>query len=202
MGHIPKPKAPKNNRIENNSKTIRSKNNNIVFSFEALENNEFFNLDATCPSWSSDLFEALKSVSTIDVNEVYAGKYTGKSSTLRIHNHSNAIPPCPLPSNVQLDDFWQIRISLSKGGIHGVFSDNVFYIMWLDPQHNMYPSKLHGGLKKIRFPMTCCKDRDNELEVLGNKITNLEDEILIYKEWMNEAAGTMELNEKKENPGN
>lgn len=58
----------------------------------------------------------------------------------------------------------------SKGGVHGAVSDNIFYIIWFDPHHNLYPDKNHGGLKRIIPPSTCCKDRDYEIEHLKNEL--------------------------------
>ncbi len=72
---------------------------------------------------------------------------------------------------------WQIRISKSKGGIHGVFCDNVFYVIWFDPQHNLYPDENHGGLKRIKPPSTCCKDREEIIIQLKNENEKLRNEI-------------------------
>lgn len=37
------------------------------------------------------------------------------------------------------DDAWQIQISSNMHGrIHGYFVENVFYVVWLDPNHNLY----------------------------------------------------------------
>lgn len=142
----------------------------LLFSFAAIQTTEYFNLDGTCINWASDLFKTLEEVSRIKAKDVFAGKYSGRNSTLRIHPHNNVKSPCSIPRNVNLEDMWQIRISKSKGGIHGVFSENVFYVIWFDPQHNLYPDENHGGLKKIKPPSTCCKDRDERIAVLENEI--------------------------------
>ena len=172
MKRIPKAKVREKREISPNniSSPVLEKDKKIVFSFEAIDKNEYFNLDGTCQNWSMDLFDTLKKVSNIYVKDVYAGKYSGKTSTLRIHQHDKAVPPCKVPNNVALEDMWQIRISLSKGGVHGIFSDNIFYIIWFDPHHNLYPDKNHGGLKRIIPPSTCCKDRDYEIERLKNEL--------------------------------
>lgn len=37
------------------------------------------------------------------------------------------------------DDAWQLQICSNKHGrIHGYFVGNVFYIVWFDPDHNLY----------------------------------------------------------------
>ena len=161
------------------------KEEKILFSFSAIQRNEYFNLDGTCQNWASDLFYSLEEASEIKLKDVYAGIYSGKNSTLRIHSHKEVKNPCVYPQNVNLEDMWQIRISKSKGGIHGIFVENVFYIIWFDPQHNLYPDDNHGGLKKITPPSTCCKERDLELEQLKKENKQLKEEIDIYKELIN-----------------
>ncbi|MBO5142952.1 MAG: hypothetical protein J6C46_08225 [Clostridia bacterium] len=38
------------------------------------------------------------------------------------------------------DECWQLGIT-SEFRIHGFFIDNVFYVVWLDPLHQLYESK-------------------------------------------------------------
>lgn len=182
MNRIPVPRAlsPKNSIPSSSYKETPQK---ILFSFSSIERNEYFNLDGTCQNWASDLFDTMQMASQIDVREVYAGRYSGKHSTLRIHTHEKAEPPCPVPDNIPLDEFWQIRISKSKGGIHGTFVENVFYVIWFDPQHNLYPDENYGGLKKIVPPSTCCKERDLEIEELHKKLEKSEEHCKLWKEY-------------------
>ncbi len=155
-----------------------SSDEKVLFSFEALEKTEYFNLDATCPSWSSDLFDMLKDVSHVLKKDLTNGVYR----TYRVHNHEGASFPGQLPSDVALKDCYQIRISKSKGGIHGVFFENVFYVMWLDPLHNMYPDDRYGGLRIIEPPKTCCKDRDEKIAELSDRIAQLEKDNKYWEE--------------------
>ena len=39
------------------------------------------------------------------------------------------------------EDCWQLGINSTTFRIHGYFIDNVFYVVWLDPLHNLYHSK-------------------------------------------------------------
>lgn len=152
----------------------------LTFSFSALEKTKHFNLDMTCPNWSSDLFIMLKNVSNYSKAELIRGDL----KTYRVHNHENASPPDSLPDGVALRDCYQIRISKSKGGIHGVFNDNIFYVIWLDPLHNMYPDERYGGLRNINPPKTCCADRDEVLKELREENERLKEE---REFWENEA---------------
>lgn len=184
MRRVPKPNVQKDKKVTPNN-IIISGNDSIVFSFGDWTTNEYFNLDSTCENWSSELFDCMRTVSNISKKDIEAGKYSGKNSKLRIHNHKNATPPCKLPPNIDLEEFYQIRISASKGGMHGVFVENVFYVIWLDPHHNMYPDERYGGLKVIQPPNNCCKDRDQIIEELSQTIESLKTEVKEYEELIN-----------------
>lgn len=186
MAKIPKQEKKSACRIEPNNVRKDTENQKVLFSFESLERNEYFNLDGTCVRWSSDLFDTMQKASKITMKDIHAGIYSGKTSPFRIHRHENAKPPCSIPPNISLDDLWQIRISLSKGGIHGLFIDNVFYVLWLDPQHNLYPDKNHGGLVKIEPPSTCCKERDAKIADLSNKLKEAKDREDFLEKYINE----------------
>ena len=193
MNVIPTAKIKKETRITQNNIRIENKHEKVLFSFEAVEKNEYFNLDGTCQNWAADLFDTLQKVSGIELKDIYAGKYSGKTSPFRIHRHGDANPPCKIPPNISLEDMWQIRISISKGGIHGIFSDNIFYVVWFDPQHNLYPDKNHGGLKKVIPPSTCCKDRDIEIEQLKEEIDRLQKDCEFWESYAQEKEETSNI---------
>lgn len=190
MKKIPQAKAKKETRITPKNIEIENKHEKVLFSFEAVEKNEYFNLDGTCQNWAADLFDTMQKVSRIALKDIYARKYSGKTSPFRIHRHEDAKPPCKLPSNILLEDMWQIRISISKGGIHGIFFDNIFYVIWFDPQHNLYPDKNHGGLKKVIPPSTCCKDRDMEIEQLKEENDRLQKDCEFWEAYAQKSEET------------
>lgn len=168
--------SPKRIPYQNESRSYENKN--IVFSFEKLEKNELFSIDRTCPSWPATMLEMMKQCSTIKMKRVFSGEFSGRHSTLRIHDHRNAkIPSCGLPANVSLEDMYQIRFGTSSGGIHGIFYENVFYVIWLDPFHNLYPDEHHGGVKIITPPRDCCIELREENDILYKKIDELTQEI-------------------------
>lgn len=148
----------------------------ISFSFAALEQTEYFNLDGTCQNWAADLFAMLKNVS----NHTKVELASGQCRTFRVHNHASkkgAKLPSPLPYEIDLQDFYQMRISTAKGGVHGIFCDDTFYVIWLDPLHNMYPDDRFGGLRKIKPPSTCCKERENRIEELQTRLAEAQQHI-------------------------
>ncbi|HHX14344.1 MAG TPA: hypothetical protein GX726_05265 [Clostridiales bacterium] len=183
---IPKPKSTSQNRVI--GPYFISTKENVSFSFAAIERTEYFNLDGTCENWASELFEMLKNAS----NYPKVDLITNKLRTYRVHNHENAKPPSPLPKGVALKDCYQIRISKAKGGIHGVFNENVFYVIWFDPLHNMYPDDRVGGLRKVHSPSSCCKDRDEIIAKLKDKIIQLEEDCRF---WESEAGKVINIEE-------
>ena len=56
------------------------------------------------------------------------------------------------PKNSEQCEFWQFRISKSKGRIIGILIESVFYIVWLDLYHNLTDSDGYGGIKRYANP--------------------------------------------------
>ncbi|MFH1030224.1 MAG: hypothetical protein V1770_03125 [bacterium] len=48
-----------------------------------------------------------------------------------------------IPGNDELDeDAWQFSLNSNEHGrIHGYFVGSIFFIVWLDPEHNLYKNK-------------------------------------------------------------
>lgn len=172
MSKIPKVQKPKQTKssviqdaAKQKVKKFTNENNCITFSFESLQlENDYFCLDGTCENWSKELLVMLSTVSKF--SEIELRSQAG-GKTLRFHYHNNEKAQFNPPCNINPEEFSQIRISKSKGGIHGVLVGSIFYVIWLDPHHNMYPDDRYGGLKRANKPAkTCCKDRDEEIERL------------------------------------
>lgn len=47
---------------------------------------------------------------------------------------------------------FELRLSTNSGRIHGFVNQNIFYIIWFDPAHNLYLSKHMGKETKIDLP--------------------------------------------------
>lgn len=39
------------------------------------------------------------------------------------------------------EECWQLGINNQGFRIHGYFIENIFYVVWFDPNHNMYERK-------------------------------------------------------------
>lgn len=185
MGRIPKAVKAEPKGIPK-AKALKITEDGIVFSFETLERTEYFNLDGTCQNWASDMLDMCKEISKLTVKQLTSGKY----KTFRFHSHEGAKCPSPLPEGVELKDIYQMRISTSKGGIHGVLRENCFYVIWMDPLHNMYPDDRFGGLRKVKAASTCCKDRDDEIKRLQEELKNAQEEARQWEELAQECENS------------
>ena len=135
----------------------------IIFSFRFLDfSHPAFNLGGICEKWYPELFNMLSNVSNLNRHELIITH----EKIYRCHNHNWD----NLDYRFNFDDEFlnqvdcrQIRISKSKGGIHGFLIGNTFYVVWIDPHHNLYPDEKYGGRKFFDSPKTCCSYRDSEL---------------------------------------
>ncbi len=123
------------------------------FSFSCFDRtHELFNLggndsdEAVKGKWFIELLDALKSVSNKTISEVR------QSKTHDLHpidwSKTNTNPPV----NSDQLEFWQFRINKSKGRVIGFIIDGVFYVVWLDPYHNLTDSEGYGTVKKYKKP--------------------------------------------------
>lgn len=138
---MPKKKKAKANKISRDVKIPETKNLELSFSFRYL--------DLTNPKFSSEKFDLdyflkllarLRDLSSLKVLELKSNR----SSALRCHpiNWSDTTENCfGIPNEDQIaPEPYQISISANKDGrVHGFFLVDVFYIVWLDPDHALYP---------------------------------------------------------------
>lgn len=166
---IPKPQI--NNTLNKKKKfpieneVIQSMRNRasekIIFSFRFFDReHELFNMGSMekrsipiCSEWFITLLDTLKSVSNITVNEL---KSQRQHYDYHEHDWNN------LKTKYNFDDDFleqvecvQFRLSASSGRVHGFVIGNTFYIVWLDPHHNLYPDERFGGTKYYLKPETC-----------------------------------------------
>lgn len=122
------------------------------FSFSCFDReHELFNLggkekDGTVGGkWFLRLLDCLKSVSGKTIEEL-------RHSTHDLHpvNWENANTKCPTLSKQA--EYWQFRIDKSHGRVIGILIDSVFYVVWLDPYHNLTDSEGYGGVTKFSKP--------------------------------------------------
>jgi hypothetical protein len=115
----------------------------ISFSFKYYQDgHECFHCREKGASYLLTLLDRLKSLSGLSVRELL----TNRSSALRCHPidwKDTSKDGFGLPNEEQLVDTpYQFSLSANEHGrVHGFFIDEVFYVVWLDPDHLLYSGK-------------------------------------------------------------
>lgn len=114
---------------------------NISFSFRYLQNdNQKFSIQNRDARYFESLLVRLRDLSTLTLAEII----NNRSKSLRCHliNWKDTTEPngFGIPNEEQIViSAYQFQISSNKHGrVHGFFLENIFYIVWLDPNHNLY----------------------------------------------------------------
>jgi len=154
------------------------RNSKLLFSFELLDfSNAYYNCNGMCDKGIKNCFEKLRDYSKFTINELYSNK---GNSSLRFHlinkEEVDDWPEC-LKQNKQLEDsFFQISFGKSRGRVHGVLIDNVFYVIWLDPQHFLYHDKKFGSKRPFTNLENCCSIRESIINEQYARIVDLKKE--------------------------
>jgi hypothetical protein len=117
--------------------------NLLRFSFRHLaDDDEFGAAHADAPSeYLGTLLERLKAVSGMTLSEFRSNR----DKALRAHTHSwsetsRSNGYAHLTQQLQDCEPWQFCLTANEHGrVHGLLIDEVFYIVWLDPTHALYP---------------------------------------------------------------
>ncbi|MEK7655613.1 MAG: hypothetical protein AAB386_02960 [Patescibacteria group bacterium] len=113
----------------------------VLFSFQRLQEKEqkflFSNQEK---EYFLKLIERMKSISGMTRQEMISQN----TRALRCHNIEFSDSKVSestfgVKGEDVDDDAWQFQISSNAHGrVHGYFIENVFYIVWLDPKHELY----------------------------------------------------------------
>ena len=168
MTKLPKVRAPSaaGKSFPFNGEAVKDKG--FSFSFASFDrSHELFNLggdacdDTVGGQWFLDLLDCLKSVSNKTIPELKQSKHD-------LHpvdwGHANAAPP-----NAEQFDYWQFRVNKSKGRVIGFFVDGVFYVVWLDPHHNLTDSEGYGGAVRHARPPSLFERQEGEIQRLKDE---------------------------------
>lgn len=175
---IPTPVSPTKIFVtkEQDDRIKSFRDGHIIFSFEYLDrSNEKFNLGGTCVQWFVSLLDTLK-----DISQKTFYEFTLSASHYEYHNHNwkeTSEKGFPFSNDSVQYEGAQFRISSSKGRVHGFFIGHVFYIVWIDPHHNLYPDDRFGGIRTYPRQNTC-------FEQLEERISCLEKDLDSYKQDM------------------
>lgn len=111
----------------------------IRFSFKYINFSEKYPLKENDDNYFKSLFNRLQSISHMKTIEFRTNKEKG----LRAHKHDwpNTSDPggfSHLNDKLKQAEAWQFQLSSAHGRVHGILVDDVFYIIWLGPHHNLY----------------------------------------------------------------
>lgn len=114
--------------------------NNLKFSFKYFHLNEKFHTQGVNPTYLNVFLNRLKSVSSFTIQEFR----TNKDRSLRAHTldwkrTTEKEGFTCLNEQLQQCEPWQFELSANEHGrVHGILLDEVFYVVWLDPEHKLY----------------------------------------------------------------
>lgn len=190
-------KKNKNKRIPANviSKDLEKVNvkdsEKIFFSFDFLDRyHELFNMGdnknnplSTEVGWFLELLDCLNNVSKMTKLEFKS------NTTYDLHpvNWDGANVNCP--SDMEQYEWWQFRISKSKGRVIGIFIENCFHIVWLDRYHNLTNSEGYGKENYYKVPLSLYEMKEIELRKAYDRIKELEEKNSIYEDLFDNKGG-------------
>lgn len=164
----------------------------LYFSFACFDrNHKLFNLgengnqdSVVSGKWFLDLFECLKSVNNMTFSELKASKH-------QLHpidwNKCNAKPP----ECFEQLNYWQFRIDKSKGRVHGFIlnhtPNDIFFVMWLDPHHNLSDSEGYGTATYHYRPKSTYETMQEKMEALQDENNRLKGDLKAAEELMAES---------------
>lgn len=123
-----------------------TRNDLLCFSFKFLDlDHADFHCKDREPGYFHKMLERMKYLSGMRVDELMNAR---PNATLRFHridwqNDRVSVKSFGIRGWEECDeDAWQFSISANEHGrVHGFLIDNVFYVVWLDPDHQLYPGK-------------------------------------------------------------
>ena len=127
----------------------------LTFSFRYCTQQEYFGIGGEDAAWFANLQERLKDLSG-KTGAILESKIDRE--TYRLHPINWNARNCPIKKedlfsvpkiirdNLEEDFFWQFQLSKGTGRVVGFFDEtnSIFYIVLLDPKHNIQPSRDYG----------------------------------------------------------
>ena len=127
----------------------------ITFSFKYFGQQDYFGIGDTDASWLANLLDRMKDLSNKtakildDPSErksyrLHPIDWSAKNCPITINNLLSV--PQNIKDNIEDNFFWQFQLSKGTGRVVGFFDENfsIFYVVLLDPKHNIQPSKDYG----------------------------------------------------------
>lgn len=161
--------------IENKKELLQKKEIDVSFKFFD-RTHKAFNLAKVDSDWYITLIDTLKDFCNRNYpNLIKIPKYD--------YHDWNKKPPKYLledlyPSLKQQEQI-QLRLDRVNGRIHGFFVDHIFYIVWLDPEHNM--TDIEGFEPERDYPPP-----KTSYDLLYDELMSLREELLAKEKYISE----------------
>lgn len=127
----------------------------LTFSFKYFTQQEYFGIGDQDATWFANLFERIKDLSgktkaiienptDREAYRLHPIDWDAKNCPITINDLVSV--PNNIKENAEEDFFWQFQLSKGTGRVVGFFNEDFtkFYIVLLDPKHNIQPSKDYG----------------------------------------------------------
>ena len=135
--------------VKPNSSNIRpsqiDETEKVSFNFRRLQNVtekfEYQNRDSNYFNCLITRFCEISKMNRIELVTTNRGAHCGlRCHTIDFKEDRVTEDGFGIPGNEELDDdAWQFSLSGNEHGrVHGYFVGNIFFIVWLDPEHNLY----------------------------------------------------------------
>ncbi|MDP3609355.1 MAG: hypothetical protein Q8R74_09820 [Methylophilus sp.] len=115
----------------------------VCFSFKYLDlDHEKFHLPDTKEkaSYLATLFDRLKHISSMTFAEFRTAGKALRSHAIQWETTSEPYGYLRLPAQMQECQPWQFSLSREElGRIHGFLLSDIFYVIWVDHGHQLYP---------------------------------------------------------------
>jgi hypothetical protein len=154
----------------------------MVFSFHFLDlNDELFNGGNTEANWYLQLLYNIKEISNLTRDKFIAQRqhYDVHQLNWRDPDYTRRRFNIVEQTLSQIDpaDQVQFRLSSSGGRVHGFFVYNTFYVVWLDPHHNLDIDDRYGGPHYYCAPLTPYRELEMEKNDLQQRYDQLNSEV-------------------------
>ena len=156
------------------------------FSFACFDrSHKLFNLgnnehgETVSSGWFLALLDCLKSVSNMDIVSM-------QTSSHDMHRIDWKKTNASVPDGEEQREYWQFRINKSRGRIIGFLIDRVFYIVWLDPHHNLTNSEGYGKEVYYKAGFSDYEKLEIECERLKQENQGLKAELCVAEALLNE----------------
>ena len=158
----------------------------VRFSFHYLDlEHECFNCGGEDSGWFRSLLETIKEISRLTYYE-----FSEQRNHYRLHpNDLEKLGyDFKLPSYIQdqIETCLQFSLSKSRGRAHGFFIENTFFIVWLDPDHNLNHDDRFGPMEKYPSIMTPYEVAMEQLQYAQSEMEESKRQTAAMEQWLDE----------------